>query len=75
MTYVWVDNAIQILQSLGKGAFMAIIDLNQPFALYQSTPTTGTYWAFGGNLNTMWMCTYPMGFTVPRSFLISSLMG
>ena len=39
--------------------------LIQPFASYQSTPTTGTYWVFCGNLNTMWTCTYPSGFAVP----------
>ena len=27
-----------------------------------------TYWVFFGNPNTMWTCTYPLGFAVPRSF-------
>ena len=49
--------------------------LTQLFALYQSTQMTGTYWVFCGNLNTMWTCTYPSGFVVPRSFLISFPMG
>ena len=38
LSYVWVDDAIQILQSLGKGAYMAKTDLKSAFRLIPIHP-------------------------------------
>ena len=67
LSYVRVDDAINIIQSLGRGTFMANLISNQPFAWSQFTLTTGAYWAFIGNLHTTWICFYPLGSAVPRS--------
>ena len=48
LQYVRVDDAINIVRSLGPGAFMAKTDLNQPFASCPSTPVIGTYWVYTG---------------------------
>ena len=48
LSYVWVDDAISILQSLGRGAFMARIDLKSVFRLIPIHPKDwsllGIFW-------------------------------
>ena len=48
LSYVWVDDAIHILHSLGKGAFMAKTDCKSAFCLIPIHPNNwsllGIYW-------------------------------
>ena len=74
LSYVRVDDAIHILQSLGRGAFMAKTDLKSAFRLIPIHPEDwsllGIHWQ-----SQYYVDMYPLGFEAPRSFSISCRTG
>ena len=74
LSYVRFDDAISILQTLGRGAFMAKTDLKSAFRLIPIHPkfqTTGACWVSSGNPITTLICSFPLVSAVCHSSLIN----
>ena len=59
LSYIWVDDAIHILQSLGKGAFTANTDLKMAFRLIPIHPDNGNL------LGILWQSQYLVDMYLP----------
>ena len=74
VTYASIQQAIHIIQRLGRGCYMAKTDIESAFVSYRYTPQTTSYWALLGMANSILTSAYQWAVVQAAKYLRRSVM-